>query len=241
MLTWTWKAGLYAASWVGMTPPAPGPATIPVGMRIPRPLSSSRFCSWSWVAGVTVSFGWAFLHSTFLFLIVWKWISQMRSTTSSKSAVESYWRWSDREVTRLELTVGEANEAEPAMTFCLLVHEHHSFLHFTELAEIRLHLLDGCVLWDAADEDLLRLVGRLRSVLWSCMFRINLFAIQCVNRNFQDLLDSIRFLWGRINNSRLSIMHGKTGNLRNSRWTRWIQSLGFSAILKESRERVENN
>lgn len=179
-----------------MTPPAPGAATIPVGMRIPKPLSSSRFCSWSWVAGVTVSFGWAFLHSTFLFLMVWKWISQMRSTTSSKSAVESYWRWSDRRVTRRELTVGEANEAEPAMTFGLLVHKHHSLFHLAELAEVSLHLIDGRVLRDAADEDLLRLVGRLRSVLWSCMLRINLLAIQCVNRNFQDLLDSIRFLRG---------------------------------------------
>lgn len=81
----TWARGLYAESCVGTTPADPGAATIPFGIRRPNPLIINRFCNWSWVAGVTVSFGWAFLHSTFLFLIVWKWISQMRSTTSSKS------------------------------------------------------------------------------------------------------------------------------------------------------------
>lgn len=80
------------------------------------------------------------------------------------------------------------------MTFGLLVHQHHSFLDLAELTEVSLHLIDGCVLRHAADENLLRLVRRLRAVLWRCMLRINLLSVQRVNRNFQNFLDGIWFL-----------------------------------------------
>lgn len=93
-----------------------------------------------------------------------------------------------------KLTVGEANESKSPMTLRLLVHQHHSLLNLSELTEVSLHLVHGCVLRYAAHENLLRFVRRLRTILWRCVLGVNFLAIQSVNRNFQDFLDSVRFL-----------------------------------------------
>lgn len=96
---------------------------------------------------------------------------------------------------RNELTVSKANKAETAMTFRLLIHEHHSFFNLAELTEVSLHLVNRRVLWYTTDENLLRLVSCLGSILWCCMLRINLLSIQCVDWNLQNFLNSIRFLF----------------------------------------------
>ena len=93
-----------AGCWAACVPPRPGtanPGRIPRLLRITRLPSSAAV-----LAACTTSLGWAFLHSTwyrkmvslgrvyrvkvsltFLFLIVWKWISQTLSTVSSCSKV----------------------------------------------------------------------------------------------------------------------------------------------------------
>jgi hypothetical protein len=92
------------------------------------------------------------------------------------------------------LTVSEAHKPKSTVTLRLLVHQHHSLLDLSKLAEVSLHLINGCILRHAANENLLRLVGRLRAVLWRCVLRVDFLSIQCVNRNFEDFLDGIRFL-----------------------------------------------
>jgi len=91
-----------------------------------------------------------------------------------------------------DVVVLERHEPEAAVPLGVLVHQHHRLLHLAELAEVRLHLVRGRVLADAAHEYLLGLAAGLRPVLGRRVLRVDLLAVQRVYGHGQHLLHRLR-------------------------------------------------
>lgn len=84
----------------------------------------------------------------------------------------------------------EGDEAEAAMTFRLLIHQHHRLLHLPKLIEVGLDLVAAGVLTDTAHEDLLSAIGLFRAILRRRVLRIDLLAIQSVDGTLEDFVDA---------------------------------------------------
>lgn len=84
----------------------------------------------------------------------------------------------------------KCDKTEATMTFRLLIHQHNSLLHLTELIEIGFHLFRASVLTDTTDEDFLGFVGLFWSIFGGGVFWVDLLAVQCVNWHLEHIVNA---------------------------------------------------
>ena len=85
----------------------------------------------------------------------------------------------------------EGDEAEAPVPLGLLVHEHDGLLHLAELREVGADFVGRRLLTDAADEDLLGLVG-LALALGRGVLGVDLLAVEAVRGDAEDAVDRVR-------------------------------------------------